>query len=306
MQNIKSFFEGKATFAIEECDFSLLNRLRKFCINDIYLDESSNQMRFTCPLRFLDRVKIILARQKYSVRVNVNFWGFLNIFYSRIALSITAVVCTVVFLVLSGLVFNVKVVGVEGEQATKVTAFIKSQGARPFTHKSNSRALAIAGEIIANFDFVAHASSKIVGNTLVFNVYSVTVAKEAKIHDIVAATEGVITNIIVASGHAMASVGDVVQKGQVLIKAERQVGAIDVGLDEFGKLIQEGIFVPSRAVGEVLADVKYSEFGIDTNVDELLAKITMRTGIQKFDKVEQFSSGTGILEVVATVNQSIV
>lgn len=303
---MKSFFEGRATFAVEGCDSALLNRLRKFCISDICLDESCNQLRFTCPLRFLNNVKIILARQKYSVCVNKNFFGFLNVFYSRLTFSVAAVICTVIFFVLNGLVFNVKIVGVEGEQAAKVASFVKSQGARPFIHKSNSRAVAIAGKITGNFDFVAHASSKIVGNTLIFNIYSVTVAEEAKVHDITATTEGIITNIIVASGRAMVSVGDVVQKGQVLIKAERQVGAIDIGRDEFGKLIQEGIFSPSRAVGEVLADVKYSEFGISTNIDELLAKITMRTGIQKFDKVEQFSAGAGILEVVATVNQSIV
>jgi len=254
----------------------------------------------------VNQVKGVLARHKYSVSVNTNFFGVLNVFYSRIALSVATIVCIVAVFILSGFVFNVKVVGVEGEQASEVAAFVEAQGARRLVRKSKAGASTVAGEIVRNFDYVAHASSKIVGNTLIFNVYSVAVVKESDNCDIVAAMEGVVTNVIVASGRAMVSIGDIVRVGQVLIKAERQVGAIDVGRDEFGRLVQEGIYIPCRAVGEVLADIKYSEFGANTTAEALLAKIVARSGVQKFDKVESFSVVQGMLEVVATVNKSIV
>lgn len=303
---LRKFFEGRATVRVTGCDFLLLNRLRMFCISDICFDEIDKQLQFIVPLRFMSQVKVVLARQKYSVCVNTNFFGVLNVFYTRIILSIAAVLCIAAFFILNGFIFNVNVIGVEGEQAKEVAAFVHAHGARRFVHKSSSRINAVAGEIIGNFDFVAHASSKIVGNTLIFNVYSVGVTDKKFEGDIVAAMDGIVTNVIIASGRAMISVGDVVRAGQVLIKGERQVGAIDVGRDEFGKLMQEGIYVKARAVGEILADVKYSEFGINITVDELLAKIIMRTGIQKFDKVENFAPAQGVLEVVATVNMSIV
>jgi len=231
----------------------------------------------------------------------------LDVFYSRLALSGAAVAAVVAFFVLSGFIFNVKVIGVEGDQQSEIATFVRAKGVQPLLHKSSGRAVVVAGEIIGNFDYVAHASSKVVGNTLIFNVYSVAVPQGSQQGgDIVATADGVVTNVIVASGRAMVKSGDVVREGQVLIKGERQVGAIDVGRDEFGKLIQEGIYAPCRAVGEILADVKFSEYGRNTTVDELLAKIIIKSGITKFDKVESFTSSMGVLEVVATINKSIV
>ena len=302
---MRTFFEGRATFRVEKCDFTILNRLRIYNVADVFISE--NELRFTVPLRFVTQVKTVLARQKYTVCINKNFFALTNVFYTRVALSITALVCLIALFILSGFVFKVKVIGVEGDQEREIANFVHTQGARPLTHKSRGNAARVAGEIIGNFDYVAHASSKIVGTTLIFNVYSVaTPSSNTENRDIVATTDGVITNLIVASGRPLVRVGDSVRAGQILIKGERQIGAIDIGRDEFGKLIQEGVYAPCRAVGEVLADVKFSEFGINTSVDELLAKIIARTGIQKFDKVESFSHSPGVLEVVATVNKSIV
>jgi biotin carboxyl carrier protein len=305
MLRLGEILGGSATFEVVDCDMLMLNRLRMYCVRDVCTDD--NQLRFTVPLRFVAQVKTILARYRYSVKINKNFFALLNVFYSRIALCVALVVCTVAFFVLNGFVFSVKVIGVEGERASEIHAFVHARGARPLTHKRVQRKSKIAGEIIQSFDYVAHASSKIVGNTLVFNVYDIsTPVGVTQNRDIVATVDGVVTGVFVASGRALVSVGDAVKAGQVLIKGERQVGAIDIGRDEFGKLIQEPIFAPCRAVGEIMADVKYSEFGVNTNADELLAKIILRTGIQEFDRVETFSAGTGMLEVVATVRKSIV
>jgi len=301
---IRAFFEGRVTFTIEGCDYMLLNRLRKFCVSGVQVKECS--LCFTVPLRFQRQVEMMIARQEYTVKTNSNFFGVLNVFYSRLALSIAVLVCILAFFVLNGFVFNVKIIGVESEQERQVSDFVRSYGARPFVRKSNNSVHEIASLLPANFDFVAHASSKVVGNTLIVSVYTVTVAGEIQNSDIVATVDGVVTNLVVASGRAMVSVGDAVRAGQVLISAQRQVGAIDIERDEYGKLIQEGIFVPSRAVGEVLADVQYTEYGVGITFDELLAKIVERTGIQNFDRVEQFSAVDGTLEVVATINKSIV
>jgi similar to stage IV sporulation protein len=302
---MKGFFEGRATFYVDGCDFAILNRLRVCCVQDVCVDDGG--LRFTVPLKFMSHVKMVLGQRKYSTKVNKNFFGLVDVFYSRIALGIATLVAVVAFFILNGFVFNVRVIGVEGEQHAKIAEFVSGQGIRPLIHKSNGRAAVVAGEIVGNFDFVAHASSRLVGNTLIFNVYSVVVPEGAQENrDIVATSDGVITNLIVASGRAMVRVGDVVRQGDILIKGERQVGAIDVGRDEFGKLIQEGIYAPCRAVGEVLADVKFSEYGTNTTVDELLARIMIRTGLANFDKVESFQSATGVLEVVATINKSIV
>jgi hypothetical protein len=304
MHSVKKFFEGTARFNVEQCDYSILNRLRQYEVRDVSVDV--NRLRFTVPLRYVSHVKLVLSRQKYSMKMNKNLFGLLNVFYTRGFLTVATVLCIIAFFILNNFVFNVRVIGVEGQRAREISEFVNGLGARPLTQKSGGRAAEIAGEIVKGFDYVAHASGKIVGNTLIFNVYSVTVAGKNGTGDIIAAADAVVTNIVVASGRALIKPGDIVRKGQVLIKGERQVGGIDVGLDEFGKLIQEPVYAACRAVGTVYADVKYSEFGLNTTADELLAKIVARTGIQNFDKVESFSSAPGVLEVVATVNKSIV
>ena len=274
-------------------------------MQDVRISEES--LQFTVPLRFMAQVKMVVGRYQYSVKVNKNFFGLLDVFYSRLALSVAVLVAVVAFFVLSGFIFNVKVIGVEGEQQSEISEFVRLRGIRPLVHKSNKQAFVIAGEIVGNFDYVAHASSKIVGNTLIFSVYSVALPNStSQSSDIVATASGVVTNVIVASGRPLVKVGDIVHEGQILIKGERQVGAIDVGRDEFGKLVQEGVYAPCKAVGEIRADVKYSEYGSNTTVEELLAKIVARTGITDFDKVESFAPSAGVLEVVATINKSIV
>lgn len=302
---MRGFFEGRARFIVDGCDHSLLNRLRMYAVRDVVQDERVNQLRFTVSLRHVPQVKLVLSRQKYSVSVNKNLLQVLNVFYARPALIIAAVTCIAAFFVLNGFIFNVKIVGVEGEQHDEVMAFVQKQGVRPLMHKTDQKADLVVSAVIRNFDYVAHASAKLDGSTFIIYVYSVTVPDgDTHNRDIIATSDGVVTNLVVASGRAMVRVGDAVRTGQVLVKGERQIGAIDVGRDEFGKLIQEGIFVPSRAVAEVFADVKYSEYG-NATADELLAKIILKSGIKAFDKVETFPSQTGGLEVVVTINKSI-
>ena len=286
----KKFFIGEARFLMETNDYRVLNRLRNYKLSDI--EVSDNYIEFSVPLKSAVEVeKITKCKAKY----NLNFFRALNVFYSRPFLSIAAMVCLIMFVFLNNFIFRIKVVGAEVTQQQQIEKFINI---KPLTFKSSTKAHTVAIGIAANFDFVAHASSKIIGNTLYFKIYCVDLPGDKNNNgDIVAMQDGVVTNIVVASGRAIVKSGDAVRKGQTLIKGEYQIGITENG---------EAKFAPCRAVGEVLADVSYSEYGMNMTFDELLGKVIARTGIKQFDKVQSFVPIKDVLEVVATVNKSIV
>lgn len=282
---IKDFFVGCARFRLENNDFRILNRLRNFKLTDVVIVDGS--VEFTVPLKYVSDVEMIT---KSKGKKNANIFGVLNTFYMRRALSIAAIISVVTFIFLTSFVFRIRVIGVSPQRTQEIVQFIDI---KPLSFKSIKKAQRVAAEITNRFDYVAHASSKIVGNVLYFKIYSVDMPGDTNVNnDIIATEDGVITNIIVASGRVMVKVGDAVRKGDILIKGEHRIG--------------DDVYAPTRAVGEIMADVKYSEYGYNTTTEVLISKIIVRTGIKKFDRIETFIPVKDVLEVVATLNKSIV
>lgn len=241
---VKSFFAGSVRFTVESENFALLNRLRKFKLNDIQV--GGGRIAFSCPLSCKHNVQQFLRNEKYTVSENRNVFRALNFFYMRLSLAIAAVIAVVLLVVLDSFVFSISVVGVEGQQRAEIMQFIGQHDLRPLTFKQQERAEDVAEQITASFDFVGHAAAKIVGTRLIFNINRTEVAGDSGANsNIVASADGVVDRVIVVSGRALVKTGDVVRKGDVLIIGEYQNG--------------EETFAPCRAVGEVRLRVQYAE-----------------------------------------------
>jgi sporulation protein YqfD len=244
---IKTFLLGSARFSVECGGVVLLNRIKKFAPYNIAL--SGDMLCFTVSLLHVKAVKDILRREAYTVIENKNIFAFLNIFYARTVLCIAAAIVLCVLVTLGNFIFSIKISGVSTEQHGQISSYLASQNIKTLMPKSKVRAQVIAQSMISQFDFVAHAAAKIIGSTLIFNIYTVEIPIDTQVNsDIIASADGVITDIIVASGKQLVGVGDVVRKGQVLIKGEYQTG--------------ENTSLPCRAVGEVFADTSYSRMTV--------------------------------------------
>jgi sporulation protein YqfD len=220
----------------------------------------------------MDVVKRILQREKHTMTINNNVFSVLNFFYARFVLCMMAVVAFASFLVLDRLIFSVEIKGVDNEQQSEVRAFLNQNNVRRLTWKSEAVGERASVAVVQHFDFIAHASHKIVGNTLVFNVHTVNNAVPQGGSDIIANMNGIITRMIVVSGTANFNVGDEVRVGDVLIRGEYQVS--------------EETFAPTRAVGEVWADVNYTR---TANIHSS-AYVMTRTGKQS-TKTQVFIGG---------------
>ena len=292
---VKDFFVGAVRFCVQG-DFRVLNRFRRYGLKDVEIGEDF--VCFSVPLKYAQEVKRFLPKAR-TVE-NANIFRVLNLFYMRWVLSVCIIACIVMFAVLGNFVFRIKIVGVEGTQRVEVEQFVASQGFGTLMPKNQDRANALVQEIIANFDFVAHASVRMVGSTVYFWIYSIEPPKNPTGNDdIISAHDAVVTSVILASGRSLVSVGSVVHAGDVLIRGEFQTG-----VDADGG----AVFTPVRAVGEVLGLVSHSEFGVGMTTEQLLQRIVERTGIlvEDFDKIETFVTAEGGLEVVASVIKSIV
>lgn len=242
---IKDFFRGRARFFLKNTNNSvyILNKLRVYCVDDVQLN--ARNMSFYVPLIHKSTVARILRNEKFTYKTNLNIFNILNFFYMRVALSVTAILCLVALIISNYFVFRVEVHGADAAHTMQIFEYLNSQNMKALTPKSDKSTQVTAQAITEHFDFVAHTSGKIVGSTLVFSVYEVKVADDKNNNnDIVSTADSVIKSIIVASGRAVVSVGDIVRKGDVLIKGEYKISETETRA--------------CRAVGEVIAEVKYA------------------------------------------------
>jgi len=271
---MKNFFGGSVRFCVQSNDINLLNRIRKFGIRDV---EVEYEISFSTALKNAEIIKKYLPKGGYTAVENKNSFRVMNFFYTRKLVSVLTIVCLLGFIISTGFIFRVEVSGVEGRQREEVERFLRQSGFRQVMPKTVGFG-EVSNQITTNFDFVAHTSSRIVGSTLHFRVYTVPTPKNTETGDIVSRHDAIVTSVVVASGTPLVNVGSIVHAGDILIQG-------------------------TRAMGVVMGTVSFSDFGTDR--EEVLQRIITGSGIENFDKIEVFEIPSG-LEVVASITKSIV
>ena len=224
---LKRFTAGNARFNVPNEGITLLNRLRKVGINNVYLTE--NGISFSTSLGNTTAVKNILGKRQYVVKNNRNIFGFLDFFYKRPALVIAVMVCLVSFIVLDQFAFRVRIQGLAGYEQAKVNAFLQERGIRTFTPKRTVRNDDIALDLIRQFDFVAHAFISVQRSTINVAIHRAeNVTSNIPCSDIISTHDGVIGGIVVFSGTANVMVGDVVQAGDILVTGTRPMAIVTI------------------------------------------------------------------------------
>jgi len=217
---IKSIFLGNVRFFVEHGTAALLNKLRDFHPRDVEL--KNDILVFTVDLMHKRGVCQILGKRSYRIHENRNIFSVMNFFYARGVLMIMAVLCTIAFVVADRFIFRVRIDGVSGEEKMAVVTYLKNNGITRFMPKA-TKLSPIVQDLVAELDFVAAANMHIDGSTLKISVLradnlSAEIANDV---DIRAICEGVITRMIVLNGSAVASIGEVVHIGDILVAGPR-------------------------------------------------------------------------------------
>jgi len=188
-----------------------------------------NYLCFSTSLNNKSAVKRLLGKRNYTCTEKNNMFTVANFFYRRVSLLLASIVCVISFVVLDQFAFRVRLDGLSGTEYAQVQQYLREQGIKNFTPKHVARNENLALELVRNFDFVAHANVHVRASTITISIHRAdNVTSLIPCEDIVATHDGVIADIIVFSGTANVTVGDVVQKGDVLVTGTRPTAIITI------------------------------------------------------------------------------
>jgi len=250
---------GQTRFRVYDIDIVVLNRLRSFKLRKIRA--TNGGFTFYAPLAYKSRLSSILKNYTFTCHDEPSLPKLAEFFNARMALVASICVCLVLFTLLNLFVFRIRVDGLDGDELRQVQTFLNQNRITSNSRKSTVRNANITTQLMTEFDFVAHATAQIRGNTFVINIHRAWMPPIPEMVDIVSLHDAVITQIIVLSGTPMVAIGDAVTIGQILVAATYQTG-VEVGeMDEYGRLTYKPIMGQTYAVAIIkglVADVEVS------------------------------------------------
>ena len=215
-------------FDLSDADIRTINRLRKFGLYNVQMSDDAT-LSFWVSLVHKSAVSRILGKRTYSIKEYNNMFTVMNFFYTRITLIITAIACITAFVVSEQFVFRIRLIGLGGEEYTQVSHYLKSRDIKAITLKRKARNPNLAFDIVNEFPFAAFVDIYIQGSKLtVFVGRADNVLPLIPVNDIITEFDGVIADIVVFSGTALVTVGDVVRKGDVLVTGMRPTAIITI------------------------------------------------------------------------------
>lgn len=215
MLNIKKFIMGQVKFDVQGLPQSCLNRLRRFRITNISIN--NDVMSFDAALVHAVAIKKMISNFDYQMHENYNLIRGVNYLLNHFVLVVAIMFAISVYWVVDMKIYRVQVQCDDVSLTSAVYEKLNQLGIKKFTAKSQLQKSNFAVDLVESFESIAHASVRIAGNTLVVNLVSATNHNRNVKTNYCAQYDAVIRDITVYSGKPLVSVGDVVRKGDLLV-----------------------------------------------------------------------------------------
>ncbi|WP_278279613.1 sporulation protein YqfD [Clostridium sp. DMHC 10] len=224
-----------------------------------------NLIRIETELKDYKKIKDLAAKTKSRVKIiRTRGFGFVLLkLKNRFSLVIGAVMFLVVIHYLAGFIWGIDINTEKNIPPYNIRLQLYNLGIRPGINKRNLNVYDIEKKLALRNNDIMWARVRIYGSHLKVNIAErqepPQIINDTNLCNIAANKDGYILRIYTKSGTAVVKPGDVVKKGQVLIKGEQ------------GK---EGSTYNVHAEGNVIAQVSYEK-----SVDVSLSKhVRVRTG----------------------------
>ncbi len=215
MSAVKSFFTGQVKFSVQGLPLSCLNRLRNYHIT--YIEINQDLITFFAPSVYCATIKKLISNFEYGVTENYNFFRGVNFLLNHTALVVAILIASIVFCFADMKIYQVRVQCNDSNVIPAVYEHLNQLGVKKFMWKNKLQNFDLAADLVGNFDNLAHAHVRVAGNTLVIDLVAATNQKYKIKTNFYAQYDAVIKDIIVYSGKALVTAGDVVKKGDLLV-----------------------------------------------------------------------------------------
>ena len=273
ISNILNYIKGTVTIkvsgAMPEKFINLCMIEKKYLLNITKKNDD-----FIVCMRLSDFFSLRPLVRKSQIRIQVVDYAGLPFLTKKIKRRKMLVVGAVVFLtllnVLMSYIWFVDIVGMHSLTASQIKEVIYEQGLKPGALKDTMSTKMIENQILIKIPEIAWVSVNFTGTRAVVEIVEKTMPKELDKApaNIIAAKDGIITEIIALAGQSAVKKGDTVKKGDILIKGVANDGKAPI-INSTPQMI--------RANGIVKARVWYEGY----SETELLQTIHERTGRQE-------------------------
>ena len=227
MLNINNFLTGQVQFSVESLPFSFLNKLRKYNISDIQIENT--RICFKTNLKHAAQIKKLINNFEYEMSENKNLFRGINFLLNHFVLVVAIVAAIICYFFADLRIYQIKVQCDDIELTPAIYQHLDQIGFKKFMWKKQLQQFDLATDLIQNFNQVAHANVKICGNTLLVNLVTAFNELEKFKTNYYAQYDAVITEVTTYSGTALVTVGDVVKKGDLLIANAYPDSAVVIG-----------------------------------------------------------------------------
>jgi len=291
ISNIRNYISGTVTIKVSgDMPEKFINLCMIGKISLLRITKENDD--FIVHLGLSDFLRLRPFVRKSHNRIRVVDYAGLPFLIQKIKRRKMLVVGGVVFLTLLNILMSyiwfVDIVGVNSVSVSKIKEVVYEQGLKPGALKDTVSSKMIENQILLRIPEIAWVSVNFTGTRAVVEIVEKTMPKEldkAPAH-IIAAKDGIITDIIVLAGQSVVKKGDTVKKGDILIK----------GVAYDGKATVINILPQTiRANGIVKARVWYEGY----SETELVKTIHERTGRQEIGVTVKVLGNEILLKKVA-------
>jgi hypothetical protein len=237
MSKIKGFFAGTVRFNVLGVNISVLNKLRSLDVRNIKI--CGERVSFIVPILYAETVRCLLRNFEYSCAENINIIRGVNFLINRFVLSAAILLCCFLYLFADRFIYSVRVVGGDDKLRNEINGYLYNNGIKKYASKHKILRSNIADVIAQTYPTVAHANVKIRGNTAVITVAAAEYNPVQAPQNLYARYDAVIKQIWVSGGTAVVGIGDVVKKGDLLVKNAYIGKAVVMGEVRFNTFIFE-------------------------------------------------------------------
>lgn len=213
-------FKNKTIFKIKGLnqERSFNNISKTVSIYNIKKDDDGTS-QFEVDYKDAKKTKKFLEQQGFQILSVTNhgiLFKFKNLF-TRYGIVVGLIFCLLFYLLQYNFILQVKVLGEPSEIQSLIKEYVVDNLNSNFKYNINTKE--IENSIKAEFDQVSSVSVAIYGQTLLINYNPSTIPEEMRgeFDPIVSEYDGMITDIELVSGTLNVKVGDIVQKGDVLV-----------------------------------------------------------------------------------------
>lgn len=219
-------------------------------------------LKLTVAARDEKRALKLISDKGYAYRVlgRGGITNILGMLKKRLALIISIAVAIALIVLFSSHVWIIKIEGLETIEQTRIEEILTENGLTPGVSKSGLDKKKIENQLMISVPELSWVGIEIKGIKATVRLAEMDeppiMQDKGSPSDIIAKNDGTITKVTVIQGTPMVKEGDIVKKGQLLIKGEEKGGK------------------KRAALGEVHAEVWYKASGASL----LYETIAMRTG----------------------------